>query len=106
MPSSSRRAQRAAGTPRSAKVGDTVGGLSWIEWSGDARTLDQRDQRSAGWCRTSGIDPLLGWLSQATARHGPSAAADVGSRSEEHTSELPSLMRISSAVFCLHNKIK
>src|SRR3546814_7248681 len=25
-------------------------------------------------------------------------------RSEEHTSELPSLMRISSAVFCLHNK--
>src|SRR3546814_10479044 len=25
------------------------------------------------------------------------------SRSEEHTSELPSLMRISSAVFCLHN---
>src|SRR3546814_2283077 len=26
-------------------------------------------------------------------------------RSEEHTSELQSLMRISSAVFCLHNKI-
>src|SRR3546814_5785569 len=25
-------------------------------------------------------------------------------RSEEHTSELPSLMRISSAVFCLKNK--
>src|SRR3546814_2269596 len=25
-------------------------------------------------------------------------------RSEEHTSELQSLMRISSAVFCLHNK--
>src|SRR3546814_15558927 len=45
MPSSSRRAQRAAGTPRSAKVGDTVGGFSWIEWSGDARTLDQRDQQ-------------------------------------------------------------
>src|SRR3546814_6895602 len=27
-------------------------------------------------------------------------------RSEEHTSELQSLMRISSAVFCLKNKIK
>src|SRR3546814_8073557 len=26
------------------------------------------------------------------------------SRSEEHTSELPSLIRISSAVFCLNNK--
>src|SRR3546814_952695 len=25
-------------------------------------------------------------------------------RSEEHTSELPSLMRISYAVFCMHNK--
>src|SRR3546814_8602877 len=28
------------------------------------------------------------------------------SRSEEHTSELQSLMRISYAVFCLHKKIK
>src|SRR3546814_2781915 len=28
------------------------------------------------------------------------------SRSEEHTSELQSLMRISYAVFCLHNKHK
>src|SRR3546814_8561769 len=27
-----------------------------------------------------------------------------GARSEEHTSELPSLMRISSAVFCLQKK--
>src|SRR3546814_5416678 len=30
----------------------------------------------------------------------------VGSRSEEHTSELQSLMRISYAVFCLKKKIK
>src|SRR3546814_10489152 len=29
----------------------------------------------------------------------------VGDRSEEHTSELQSLMRISSAVFCLNKKI-
>src|SRR3546814_5705901 len=28
----------------------------------------------------------------------------IGARSEEHTSELQSLMRISSAVFCLKNK--
>src|SRR3546814_2940313 len=47
-------------------------------------------------------------------RDGPRAAAfdhfaDVGSlviRSEEHTSELQSLMRISYAVFCLKKKIK
>src|SRR3546814_6123856 len=31
-------------------------------------------------------------------------SADVGSRSEEHTSELQSLMRISYAVFCLKKK--
>src|SRR3546814_1180488 len=29
----------------------------------------------------------------------------IGARSEEHTSELQSLMRISYAVFCLKNKI-
>src|SRR3546814_8246462 len=31
-------------------------------------------------------------------------AAEVGGRSEEHTSELQSLMRISYAVFCLKKK--
>src|SRR3546814_8969709 len=40
---------------------------------------------------------------------GPSAAHplgtdDLGQRSEEHTSELQSLMRISYAVFCLKKK--
>src|SRR3546814_4077876 len=30
--------------------------------------------------------------------------AEIGSRSEEHTSELQSLMRISYAVFCLKKK--
>src|SRR3546814_6655369 len=33
-------------------------------------------------------------------------ATVMGSRSEEHTSELQSLMRISYAVFCLKKKIK
>src|SRR3546814_7920179 len=32
------------------------------------------------------------------------AGSDAGPRSEEHTSELPSLMRISYAVSCLKNK--
>src|SRR3546814_4431793 len=32
-------------------------------------------------------------------------AAEVDARSEEHTSELQSLMRISYAVFCLKKKI-
>src|SRR3546814_3748411 len=34
------------------------------------------------------------------------ARADTSSRSEEHTSELQSLMRISYAVFCLQKKIQ
>src|SRR3546814_8846585 len=36
----------------------------------------------------------------------PQAVLDDVVRSEEHTSELPSLMRISYAVFCLKNKNK
>src|SRR3546814_1383398 len=40
--------------------------------------------------------------------HGPTCCAGsvAGWRSEEHTSELQSLMRISYAVFCLKKKIK
>src|SRR3546814_4223013 len=34
------------------------------------------------------------------AQRGGKGAADAGNRSEEHTSELQSLMRISYAVFC------
>src|SRR3546814_2149316 len=34
----------------------------------------------------------------------PTRVAAIGSRSEEHTSELQSLMRISYAVFCLKKK--
>src|SRR3546814_7640668 len=50
---------------------------------------------------------------QGTVRHGDEAGAhpvtaiggdDPAARSEEHTSELQSLMRISYAVFCLKNK--
>src|SRR3546814_7706915 len=40
------------------------------------------------------------------ARHGPRIAqSGHDGRSEEHTSELQSLMRISYAVFCLKKKI-
>src|SRR3546814_17357365 len=39
-------------------------------------------------------------------RHVHLARADVVERSEEHTSELQSLMRISYAVFCLKKKRK
>src|SRR3546814_8944986 len=38
--------------------------------------------------------------------HHPCAATQLAQRSEEHTSELQSLMRISYAVFCLKKKTK
>src|SRR3546814_4161970 len=34
----------------------------------------------------------------------PHSGVDIAARSEEHTSDLQSLMRISSAVFCLKKK--
>src|SRR3546814_9639027 len=56
----------------------------------------QRDQGQRGRLRA---DPRDG-------RGERGAAAPAGGRSEEHTSELQSLMRISYAVFCLKKKKK
>src|SRR3546814_3156763 len=44
------------------------------------------------------------WRGRHAKWHG--ALAQLGERSEEHTSELQSLMRISYAVFCLKKKKK
>src|SRR3546814_7344510 len=50
-----------------------------------------------------GLDLLVGQRRVAAlGRHDPAVRAGV--RSEEHTSELQSLMRISYAVFCLTKK--
>src|SRR3546814_3195612 len=46
----------------------------------------------------------LGW--RAVRKHGNPGGTDARLRSEEHTSELQSLMRISYAVFCLKKKKK
>src|SRR3546814_4093545 len=46
------------------------------------------------------------WRYALTALAGAAAGAGILSRSEEHTSELQSLMRISYAVFCLKKKKK
>src|SRR3546814_1951242 len=45
-------------------------------------------------------------LARATSRSHCAAYAASHARSEEHTSELQSLMRISYAVFCLNKKYK
>src|SRR3546814_10790007 len=46
--------------------------------------------------------PLFAW--RIVTPDGAPAALTCGVRSEEHTSELQSLMRISYAVFCLKKK--
>src|SRR3546814_6635224 len=43
-------------------------------------------------------------VAMAARRHGERHLSGAAVRSEEHTSELPSLMRISYAVFCLKKK--
>src|SRR3546814_4031031 len=52
--------------------------------------------------------PLLCRAGHQIARESASSGTgdDAGGRSEEHTSELQFLMRISYAVFCLKKKIK
>src|SRR3546814_3209363 len=62
-----------------------------------APALDAADFNEA---RAQMIVPLA--LGADTGRH--MAATDAVRRSEEHTSELQSLMRISYAVFCLKKK--
>src|SRR3546814_8479317 len=47
-----------------------------------------------------------GRRSQCSKDQVPSGVRGAGARSEEHTSELQSLMRISYAVFCLKKKNK
>src|SRR3546814_10117705 len=68
--------------------------------------ISERDPGLANWLETTGHDKgvtMLRWQRLArelTAEDGP----QVEVRSEEHTSELQSLMSISYAVFCLKKK--
>src|SRR3546814_8959070 len=58
------------------------------------------DQASASRPLKTSYAPTAGYRGRQAA-HGPSGRRHGGARSEEHTSELQSLMRISYAVFCL-----
>src|SRR3546814_9673487 len=50
-------------------------------------------------------DDVAGALDDDAVARPHAEAPDLVARSEEHTSELQSLMRISYAVFCLNKKI-
>src|SRR3546814_3226206 len=62
--------------------------------------------RRAGQCAQSGAAFKAASLTGTTFWCRSMAKASAALRSEEHTSELQSLMRISYAVFCLKKKIK
>src|SRR3546814_9678654 len=66
--------------------------LSMLEWSADGR---------AQWFEASGVGEQRGGMTRPTRGR---VTSNFGMRSEEHTSELQSLMRISYAVLCLKNK--
>src|SRR3546814_10055131 len=70
--------------------------ISWAAGNGDR---SENGDYIYGRKRLREIDRRIGWLSKRMAK-----AAVL--RSEEHTSELQSLMRISYAVFCLKKKKK
>src|SRR3546814_4379000 len=58
---------------------------------------------SAGHCNTMGTASTMNSIAEGLGMSLPGGAM-IPARSEEHTSELQSLMRISYAVFCLKKK--
>src|SRR3546814_2109208 len=70
------------------------------DWSGAAALLGAPKRVAIAVLPVERRCSTLGPCGVTTFRHGTSHAT----RSEEHTSELQSLMRISYAVFCLKKK--
>src|SRR3546814_4175881 len=68
------------------------------------RIIIVRDELAAGVIDQGGFAPRLDPVEQLAQGRGLAAAGRADHRSEEHTSELQSLMRISYAVFCLKKK--
>src|SRR3546814_3350501 len=76
-----------------------------VQVAGFEFVLDLRQHRQL---EVLAVDPAGTGCDQSLGQHmlapGGRQPGQVGGRSEEHTSELQSLMRISYAVFCLKNK--
>src|SRR3546814_7731679 len=90
-------ARRRAGPQRGA---DTQQDQQQREDEPDTGAAGKRPARSRGLLR-----PVPHLTPGRTCRRGPGASTYRSrGRSEEHTSELQSLMRISDAVFCLKTK--
>src|SRR3546814_10699501 len=83
-----------------ARGAGRAGGAGWQEWGrGHSPPLLIRSHQAKSRCLAAARSDTTTILPVPQAWGGGS-----GARSEEHTSELQSLMRISYAVFCLKNK--
>src|SRR3546814_5597132 len=96
-------AERSSIKPRTGMVTLRTGGAS------SAASLRVSDSTAAASSATlvgrAGMNAAVGDIDEAPAAgRGNAASMRHGNRSEEHTSELQSLMRISYAVFCLKKK--
>src|SRR3546814_5753248 len=72
----------------------------------DAGAAAGRFLRADGMRRAVGAEEEFGRTRGCGGAHRQAMPLALGDRSEEHTSELQSLMRISYAVFCLKKKNK
>src|SRR3546814_20883431 len=89
---------------RSPGMEDTRGAPAAQDWEAERQELAQRREQAAA---MGGPEALAKHQARGrlNARERIALLCDAGSfRSEEHTSELQSLMRISYAVFCLKKK--
>src|SRR3546814_5734677 len=84
---------------------------SCLEWALSRVALEPRRRNGGGGEDHPRLPQIVGHLAGITGRspfhrwcRQLGIAATQNRRSEEHTSELQSLMRISYAVFCLKNK--
>src|SRR3546814_3073884 len=94
---------RSAWTFKIGLIGDVGAGLSpYVSYSEAFQPIPGFDRNGVALVPTRGrqIEGGVKWQ----PRHGVLITANYYDRSEEHTSELQSLMRISYAVFCLKKK--
>src|SRR3546814_13624840 len=80
---------------------ERLGAAPWAEQYAGAAVLRRSFAR---WLGDQSVLPVDARIDPAHLRGAAIRSAHLDVRSEEHTSELQSLMRISYAVFCVKNK--
>src|SRR3546814_5185303 len=101
--SSKRFSEAALAAMREVIPGKNLDGQGWHEVRSAERASRNNDDIIP--CRPIELATFRGHLLRRRDRREHDEGAEGGERSEEHTSELQSLMRISYAVFCLQKTI-